>query len=302
MPGTTADVKAYYARYGMITDPGRFEGLFTDLPADLSQLCSIIQGVLLHAFWAERYGESLSKERTAEAGIRHIERILGKLLDIDAGPIEETRPLSKRLVGNCRTFSVLLAALMQSKGIPARARCGFGRYFDPDRYEDHWICEYWNESQNRWIMVDAQLDDFQRQALDVGFDPLDVPADEFIVGGKAWLHCRKGDWDPNHFGIFDMRGLWFIRGNLIRDIASLNKVELLPWDGWGLIDCQDDELSPEELSLLDSTASMTSDEVDTTAIREAYAVNEDLKVPRVIKSYTPSGTVNIDISLEQVVD
>jgi hypothetical protein len=50
--------------------------------------------------------------------------------------------------------------MLQSQGKPARARCGFGRYFKAGWYEDHWICEYWNDEQGRWIMVDAQLDDF----------------------------------------------------------------------------------------------------------------------------------------------
>ena len=30
-----------------------------------------------------------------------------------------------------------------------------------------------------------------------------------------------------------MYGYWFIAGNLVRDLAALNKVELLPWDDWG---------------------------------------------------------------------
>jgi len=39
----TDDALAYYAGYGAITDPGRFAGLFTDLPSDISRLCSVIQ-------------------------------------------------------------------------------------------------------------------------------------------------------------------------------------------------------------------------------------------------------------------
>ena len=99
-----------------------------------------------------------------------------------------------------------------------------------------------------------------------------------------------------------MRGLWFVRGNLIRDVASLNKVELLPWDGWGLIDRKDENISLDELSLLDKVALMTSDEVDFSGVHEAYESNEGLAVPPVIKSYTQSGTFEIDLSTEEVVD
>ena len=212
---------AYYAKQGIISDPGSFTGLFENLPSDISQLCRIIQGLLLHVFWAERYGEKLSEERIADTGIRHIERMLAKLQEIEGGPILESRQLNNRLVGNCRTFSLLLAAMLRNQCKSARARCGFGKYFKPGWFEDHWICEYWSGKQSRWIMVDAQLDDFQCQELDVGFDPLDVPRDQFIVGGKAWHCCRNGEADPENFGIFDIRGLWFVRGNLIRDMAAL---------------------------------------------------------------------------------
>jgi len=301
MPISTDDAHTYYAEHGIISNPGNFTHLFDILPQDISQLCRIIQGLLLHPFWAERYGEKPNKERLTEVDIRHVETILARIQEIKSGPIDQVRPLNERFIGNCRTFSVLLTSMLQSLGIPARARCGFGRYFMSGWHEDHWICEYWSEEHHKWIMVDAQLDDFQCQELEIGFDPLDVPRDQFIVGGKAWLSCRNGETDPEKFGIFDMRGNWFIRGNLIRDVAALNKVELLPWDGWGLIDQEFESLSQGELILFDEIASMTSDEVDFYAIRNLYESNEGLLVPPIIKSYTQSGTIEIKLSTEDVV-
>jgi len=302
MEASTTEANAYYVRYGMITDPGRFAGLFKNLPSEVSQLRDIIQGLLIHVFWADRYGEKLSEDRIAAVSIRHVENLLAKLQEIETEPIVEGRQLNMRLAGNCRTYSILIASMLQNQGKPARARCGFGKYFEAGRYEDHWLCEYWSDEQSRWIMVDAQLDEFQCQELGIGFDPLDVPRDQFIVGGKAWHNCRNGEADPEHYGIFDMRGLWFIRGNLIRDIAALNKMELLPWDGWGLIDRKDESISQEELTLLDSLALMTFDDVDFTSVRDAYETNEGLVVPPTIKSYTKSGTIEIDLSTEAVVD
>ena len=301
MPTSTDDAHTYFAEYGLISNPGKFTHLYDILPQDISQLCKIIQGLLLHPFWAERYGEKPTKERLTEVDIRQVETILARIQEIKSGPIDQVRPLNERFIGNCRTFSVLLTSMLQSLRIPARARCGFGRYFMSGWHEDHWICEYWSEEHHKWIMVDAQLDDFQCQDLKIGFDPLDVPRDQFIVGGKAWLSCRNGETDPNKFGIFDMRGMWFIRGNLIRDVAALNKVELLPWDGWGLIDHEFEKLSQGELILFDEIASMTSDEVDFDAIRNLYESNEGLLVPPIIKSYTQSGTIEIKLSTEDIV-
>jgi len=40
--------------------------------------------------------------------------------------------------------------------------------------------------------------------------------------------CRAGKENPDLFGILNMHGLWFIAGNVIRDLLSLNKTELLP--------------------------------------------------------------------------
>jgi hypothetical protein len=48
--------------------------------------------------------------------------------------------------------------------------------------------------------------------------------------------------DPSAFGILDMHGLWFIAGNLVRDVAALNNREMLLWDVWGAMRRQDSEL------------------------------------------------------------
>ena len=240
MESDEMDILNYYRQSGMMTDPGEYKSLFEPLPESVKELCEVIQGFHLHIFWAERYGIKLSEERQKEVNFRTIPQMLKRLLEMEPGPLGVARPLEKKLVGNCRDFTLLLTAMLQQKGVPARARCGFGTYFLPDHFEDHWVCEYWNASEKRWIMVDAQLDAFQAETLKIDFDPLDVPPDRFITGGNAWLMCRRGEQDPDKFGIFDMRGYWFILGDLVRDFLALNKIEILPWDPWGFI------LGPEE--------------------------------------------------------
>ena len=46
----------YYARPGLMTNPGEHAGLFDGLPAAIPALCQVVQGLLLHIFWAERHG------------------------------------------------------------------------------------------------------------------------------------------------------------------------------------------------------------------------------------------------------
>ena len=97
--------------------------------------------------------------------------------------------------------------------------------------------QYWNAGARCWLLVDAQLDEVQRRTFQVDFDPTDVPRDRFILAGDAWQKCRAGRADPALFGlsIIKEQGLWWVAQNLIRDLASLNRVEMLPWDVWGMM-------------------------------------------------------------------
>ncbi|MEW5717487.1 MAG: transglutaminase-like domain-containing protein [Chloroflexota bacterium] len=289
----------FYAAHGVMTDPRAPARLFGDLPRDVAALCKIVQGLMVHIFWAERYGLVLPDERKNEVQIRPVARKLARILELDPRPLTEPRTLDRKLVGNCRDFTVMLVAMLQHQGVPARARCGFGTYFLPNHYEDHWVGEFWDAAQNRWILVDAQLDAFQRDALTINFDPLDVPRDQFIVGGKAWQMCRAGQADPNAFGIFNMHGLWFVRGDFIRDVAALNQMELLPWDCWGLIDIGNRNETAEELAFLDRVAALTTGDVpEFDAVRALYESDERLRVPPVITAYVNGGAQKIELANE----
>lgn len=253
-------ISQYYSSHSRSTDPGRQRDLLSGLPAGVEALVKTVQGCMIHVFWADRYGVHLTEERQQTLQIRSVAGKLEAYRNFCSLPLAEARPITERLVGNCRDFSQLLVSFLRIQGIPARARCGFGTYFLPDHFEDHWVAEYWHEQQKRWIMVDAQLDPFQQQALQIDFNPLDVPHDRFIVAGKAWQMCRTGEQDPSKFGIFDMRGLGFVRANLVRDALALNKVEILPWDGgWGYMTKNDDEMTPAdwEYNLFDRLAVLT---------------------------------------------
>jgi len=250
------------------------------LSADLPSLVKVVQGLLIHVFWAERSGFHPSPERNDEVNLRSFSEKIPKLLELDPSPLTTTRPIEKRLVGNCRDFSNFLAAFLKLKGIPARARCGFGTYFNPGTYEDHWVTEYWSESDNRWIMVDAQLDDLQKEVLKIRFNTLDMPSYQFVTGGKAWLLCRAGQADPEKFGIFKMRGMDFIRGDLVRDFLALNNLEILPWDGFGIINKHSTQLTEKDTILLDHIAGLTLTPDESFAeIRSIYQNTTDLKIP-----------------------
>jgi hypothetical protein len=286
---------AYYTMQGSMSEAGEYGWLFDGLPASLPEVVRVVQESTVHVFWAERYGLKLSAEREAEVQLRSMRRRLQRMLEIDPRPLAQPRPLEKKLVGNCRDFTLLLVALLRHQGVPARARCGFGAYFLPGHYEDHWAGEVWDAEKQRWALVDAQLDAFQCEALKVSFDPLDVPRDQFITGGRAWQMCRSGEADPDFFGIFDMHGLGFVRGDFVRDVAALNKVELLPWDCWGIIEKEtlDD---PDDLALLDALAELTAGDVPELAqVQALYQTDARLRMDGTITSYTGSGPETVHI-------
>lgn len=69
-------------------------------------------------------------------------------------------------------------------------------------------------------------------------------------------------------------------------MAALNKVELLPWDCWGLIFNNYISLPPDDLSLLDRLADLTEEDVpDFDAVRQLYESDPRLRVGDSVQSY-----------------
>jgi len=276
----------FYSHDGPMTALGTHADEFRELPKDLAALCEVVQGVLIHrdiAPWL--YGITLSEQQRDDGHIRPIAQMLSRIHELDPRPLTSAREYGQRLPAVCRHFSLMLCAMLRHNGIPARPRCGFGAYFTPGKFEDHWVCEYWNAAEKRWILVDAQLDAIQRKALHIDFNPLDTPRNKFIIADDAWQMCRSGRADPNAFGLthVHLQGLWFVAGNVLRDLASLNRMEMLPWDVWGLMDMNDAALTDEKKAFLDRVAALTlagDDKFDE--MRALYESDDRLRVPPVV--------------------
>lgn len=280
---TQQQILDFYAHPSIMTSAGRYASLFDKLPNDVVSLTRVVQGLLLHEHAAPAYGVTLADERRSEVHIRSVERMLDRLLAHNNQPLSAARPVDERLVGNCRHFTVLLVTMLRAQGVPARARCGFGSYFNPGYFYDHWVCEYWHAAQARWVRVDTQIDDVQRAVLKIDFDVLDVPHDRFVIAGDTWAQCRAGEVDPAKFGIFDMHGLWFIAGNLIRDVAALNNMEMLPWDVWGAMPRPDEPLENDQLEFFDRLAAITrAPDASFAELRQLYEEDNRLHVPETV--------------------
>ena len=111
---------------------------------------------------------------------------------------------------------------------------------------------------------------------------------------------RAGQADLGHFGIYGMQGLWYIVSQLVRDLAALNKAELLPWDCWALGDIEEGGTpSTEDAALLDRVATLTlAGNEAFPGLRSIYENEARLRVPPVIKSYHDAGVREINIAGE----
>ena len=186
-----------------------------------------IQGVLLHADWAEAYGVTGPLPR-------HTLSVAERLDDIaqrKAAPLDYQRLPEQRSTGSCRDFALLLTAALRAKSIPARIRCGFAAYFQP-HWEDHWVCQYWDAASGTWRLADAQIDAMLATRLAIAFDPADIPRAQFRTAGEAWLDCRKNGEDVGRFGHGAVTGQWFTAINVVRDHLALNGFVTSDWDRW----------------------------------------------------------------------
>lgn len=252
------------------------------IPVSLEGIRDAVQGLLVHRDWAAAYGLEGDAVRLDEQHLRSTAEILARAFELSPEPVTVPRDPIDRVLCICRHFTLLHTAMLRSRGLPARVRCGFSNYFDAAKWYDHWITERW--ADDRWVRDDPQIDQLQAGVLRLDFDPYDQPVGKFLTGSEAWAAARAGAIDPMLFGIFDMWGLGFISGNVISDVACLNKVELLPWDGWGMMTGPFDPLTDAQLAVLDELAALVMTD-DFTAIRERYLTDGALRVPADITTF-----------------
>jgi hypothetical protein len=282
------DILGYYSQPGVMTDPGPHAERFAALPTDVAELARVAQGLLVHEHLAGMYGVMLTDDDRSSVHVRPVREIVDRILARDERPLEQRRSVADRTAANCRHFTVLMVAMLRAQGAPARARCGFGAYFVPGRFEDHWVCEHWCADESRWALVDAQIDRAQRQAFGIDFELTDVPRDQFVVAGDAWARYRAGDADPDRFGlsVVNEAGAWWIAANLMRDGAALRNIELLPWDGWGIMPEPEDTIDDGALALFDHLAALTQTPDDSfVELQEILATDDRVRVPPTVRNF-----------------
>jgi hypothetical protein len=295
----TPEERAYYVSHSVLSDPGDRARLFDALPADPHRLIGAVSGLVLHQGFVVPLGITPHPGSGDDVESRTMRKTLDRVLARDGAPLDVARPPERRFIGICRDYTLLACAALRHHGVPARARVGFANYFTPNFNEDHWVCEYY--AGDRWRLLDPELSERVRSHFNVTFDPTDVPRDGFLVAGDAWLRMRRGALDAATCGVsaIGIAGAGFVASSVLRDLAALNKREMLAWDTWGISRELRPDTTPSAAALerLDGLAALIAPgDLDWNALRAVYERDDGFRVPRVVTSFPRGVPTEVDVS------
>jgi hypothetical protein len=288
----------FYRTQSRWSDPGRWASLLAEIPPEPRAILRAVSGVLLHPYLAPMRGVEVPSAAQDDRQQRSVEGILDLVLSRDHRGLTADREPRDRAFCVCAGFARLATAVFRTHGVPARCRAGFAAYFTPGFLEDHWVCEYRNE--DRWRLLDAQLDETAVRDFGISFPPWDVPRDQFIDGSTAWCRARAGELDPARMGLsgLGLSGMWFAAGEVMLDVAALNKEEMLPWEKWSV----GRELGPgatvpaSSLAKLDAVAGALRGAPDAGLARQVYAEHDWLRVTPTVLSFTSGVPVELTLA------
>ena len=240
------------------SDPGPWRSRVGELPEDPRAIPDALENFIIHHAIARAMSFGVPESAETDRNLRSVARLFEAIVSRDARPLGEHRQLQNYLYGTCHDFALLAVTALRERGVPARLRVGYAGYFIPDRWEDHWICEYYTDG--RWAVLDPQLGPQARAGLEIKFPIADVPSAAWRSAASIWRAIQAGTVDASSCGVSfaEIRGAWFVAAAVLRDAAALAGIECLPWDYWG----------PARQFL--ETRSVTEDEAhDIDAIAEA---------------------------------
>lgn len=263
----------FYKQTSLYTDLGLYKDFAKQLTDDIDELCILQRMQIIHpiaydnpnirnqekCFWGDMTKVPVTRLDYEDDLFPTAISMISELLRKDNSYHNERKAEDKIHV-TCRGQAILLASILKAKGYSARVRSGFAPYIKDDGVAyDHWITEYYDSNNNKWVLVDA---DMHCPDHDLGFDINDIPRNKFIFGAEAYLGMRTGKYktdeiyyasDPATLGLkASLRGLFY-------DFHSLMNDEIIFLHLPKYIQDKDFELSETEYKELDNLATLLLD-------------------------------------------
>lgn len=220
----------FYKKTSLYTDLGLYKKFCKNLTDDISELCILQRKQIIHpnAFDNPNIRKSIDEiyGDMSKVPITRLDyeddlfptaiSMISELLRKD-GNYNTERKAENKIHVTCRGQAILLASILKAKGYSARVRSGFAPYIKYDGVAyDHWITEYYDENQQRWVLVDADEHCFKHESR---INLNDINRNEFIFGAEAYLGMRNNKYkteqiyyasDPATLGLkASLRGLFY---------------------------------------------------------------------------------------------
>jgi len=232
----------HYLQFGTYTNPGLYlDVLRRDLPDDVRQIGLRVRKSLIHRTTLAagntgtnadlKYGDMTLVpwyRQPEDDVLATAAAMLAELYRRDERGLVLDREPANKLVVTCRFAAILMASILKSKGIPVRVRSGNAAYWgnrdEPDECSaDHWINQYWDREQGRWVTIDVD------GSLGLThIDPYDIPEKRFDFPAPTWLSIRSGAVDPQRFKYANgTRGAIVVLWALFYDFHSLMNSEII---------------------------------------------------------------------------
>ena len=280
----------HYLMTSVYTYAGNYENYFKNLPDDISELCKLVCSQVIHRVTLKEgntnanlsllYGDMTKfpwyRIRCEDDILQTAAAMTAELFRLDNNGFIPERQVENKIVVTCRYVSVLMSAILKAKGIPCRSRSGFAPYFKDGFSLDHWINQYWDFRQLKWVTFDADFfgDD------SIGFSQYDIPSDRFDWAADTWLKIRENQTDGTKFlwagGEDSLKAA--IRA-IFYDFHSLMNNEISFLFQPSYIDGKFEKLSEDNFSEIDSLARlMVNPDVNFNSICEVWNTNKKYRI------------------------
>jgi len=204
------NILEHYKSTGSYTYAGLYKDYFRTLPDNIEDLGKLVCSQVIHRATLKEgntnanadmiYGDMTQipwyRLRCEDDILLSAIAMTAELFRLDEKGFYRERKTADKIIVTCRYVSVLMSAILKAKGIPCRSRAGFAPYIDENESWDHWINQYWNNKENRWITFDAD-GFFEEKTL--GFNQFDIPYSRFDWAAASWLDVRRGIVDGEKF-------------------------------------------------------------------------------------------------------